>query len=264
VNRVRALGWGVALDDVGVNPVSLALIPLLRPDVVKLDASVVAHPPDAATTALVSAVAAEAERTGAVVLAEGIETQEHLAAARAAGAHLGQGWLFGRPAPEPPTWMETGTPKHGIRVDLTPTTSPARTPYALAAAARSTWRANGTMLCALCRHLEGQAAVMGDGVIVLTTFQRAAAFGPVSARYADLAAHAAFITVFGVGMGPEPAPGVKGVDLDPEDLLAPEWDLVVLGSHFSALLTARPAAGEAPAAGRATPSTTTCSAMTAP
>ena len=37
VERVRSLGWGVALDDVGAEPLSLAFMPLLRPDVVKLD-----------------------------------------------------------------------------------------------------------------------------------------------------------------------------------------------------------------------------------
>ena len=46
-----------------------------------------------------NAVNAHAERTGAVVLAEGIETEEHLATARALGATLGQGWYFGRPGP---------------------------------------------------------------------------------------------------------------------------------------------------------------------
>ena len=30
----RAAGWGVALDDVGANPASLALMPFVRPDVV--------------------------------------------------------------------------------------------------------------------------------------------------------------------------------------------------------------------------------------
>ncbi len=39
--------------------------------------------------------------TGALVLAEGIETQAHLVTARALGARLGQGWLFGRPARRP-------------------------------------------------------------------------------------------------------------------------------------------------------------------
>src|SRR3712207_7594742 len=37
VARVRELGWSIALDDVGADPMSLAFMPLLRPDVVKLD-----------------------------------------------------------------------------------------------------------------------------------------------------------------------------------------------------------------------------------
>lgn len=35
--RARSLGWGIALDDVGRDPRSLALLPIVRPDVVKLD-----------------------------------------------------------------------------------------------------------------------------------------------------------------------------------------------------------------------------------
>ena len=55
--------------------------------------------PGPAIAEIMNAVNAHAERTGAVVLAEGIETDEHLAMARALGATLGQGWLFGRPGP---------------------------------------------------------------------------------------------------------------------------------------------------------------------
>ncbi len=40
---------------------------------------------------------AQAERTGALILAEGIETEEHHRFAVELGATLGQGWLFGRP-----------------------------------------------------------------------------------------------------------------------------------------------------------------------
>ena len=48
---------------------------------------------------MINAVRAEAERSGAVILAEGIETEAHLRRAEAIGARLGQGWLFGRPGP---------------------------------------------------------------------------------------------------------------------------------------------------------------------
>ena len=91
-------GWGIALDDVGADARSLALMPLLRPDVIKLDLRLVQDQPTSEVAEIVNAVNAERERTGAVVLAEGIETEEHLETARALGATLGQGWLFGRPA----------------------------------------------------------------------------------------------------------------------------------------------------------------------
>ena len=45
VERVRDLGWGVALDDVGAEPASLAFMPLLRPDEVKLDLRLVQDRP---------------------------------------------------------------------------------------------------------------------------------------------------------------------------------------------------------------------------
>nr|MDQ3342471.1 EAL domain-containing protein [Actinomycetota bacterium] len=35
--RLREAGWGIALDDVGAEPASLALLPFVQPDVVKLD-----------------------------------------------------------------------------------------------------------------------------------------------------------------------------------------------------------------------------------
>ena len=78
---------------------SLAFLPLLAPDVVKLDLRLVQERPGPAIAEIMNAVNADAERTGAVVLAEGIETEEHLVMARALGATLGQGWLFGRPGP---------------------------------------------------------------------------------------------------------------------------------------------------------------------
>ena len=61
----------------------------------------------------VAAVLAHRERTGALVLAEGIETDEHLEQARALGATLGQGFRFGRPdAPRlpKPAWIRARAP----------------------------------------------------------------------------------------------------------------------------------------------------------
>ena len=115
VDSMRALGWEIALDDVGAEPASLALLPLLQPDVIKLDRSVIVDPdqPHHARTAV--AVAAEAERTGATVIAEGIETPEQLEVAKSMGARYGQGFMLGRP-----TTL--------VRTDLARSQLPRRTP----------------------------------------------------------------------------------------------------------------------------------------
>ena len=99
----RDAGFGIALDDLGADVRSLALLPFVEPDVIKLDLSLVQKRPSTDQAAIVSAVAAECERTGAVVLAEGIETEAHVAIARSLSATLGQGWLWGRPGPLAPT-----------------------------------------------------------------------------------------------------------------------------------------------------------------
>ncbi|MEU4160766.1 EAL domain-containing protein [Actinoplanes sp. NPDC026670] len=93
-------GWGngLALDDVGVDPMSLAFLPLIEPEVIKLDMSLLRDPDSDHTRSVCAVVRAEAERTGALVVAEGIETAADLDTARLLGARWGQGWLFGRPA----------------------------------------------------------------------------------------------------------------------------------------------------------------------
>ena len=96
---LHELGWEVALDDVGANDAGVALLPVLRPDVVKLDMALLAPRLSREQLAALRAVDAYVSATGAAVVAEGIETQEHLARARSMGADWGQGWLLGRPGP---------------------------------------------------------------------------------------------------------------------------------------------------------------------
>ena len=101
LTRFRDQGWGVAIDDVGADSRSLALMPLLYPDVIKLDLRRLSERDPADVARIVGAVGAESERRQALVLAEGIDSEEQLAAARAFGATLGQGYLLGEPAPLP-------------------------------------------------------------------------------------------------------------------------------------------------------------------
>ena len=238
VRQIRRLGFGVALDDVGVNSDSLALLPFIVPDVIKLDATLVQRPPDEHTASVFSAVAAEVERTGCIVVAEGIETAEHLQAARALGAHLGQGWLFARPGPLPTPLSDP--PRAPLRLGAAVPPRPDLTPFGVVAVSREVRTTNKALLLAMSKHLERQAAATGDSFLVLATFQTAAAFARAAQRYTALAETNTYVAVFGSGITDHPARGVRGIDVGPEEPLSDEWDVVVIGPHFAVVLAARP------------------------
>jgi EAL domain-containing protein (putative c-di-GMP-specific phosphodiesterase class I) len=98
LDRLRARGATVAVDDAGAGYASLQHITRLRPEFIKLDRELVADlDSDAAKLALVEAVGAFAARIDAWVVAEGIERHAELDAVRAIEVPLGQGFGLGRP-----------------------------------------------------------------------------------------------------------------------------------------------------------------------
>lgn len=244
VERVRDLGWGVAVDDVGADSLSLAFLPLLSPDVIKLDLRLVQERPGPAIAEIMNAVNAHAERTGALVLAEGIETEKHLATARALGATLGQGWLFGRPGPGAAEGLATGeltlpgAPSAGL-ADVSP--------FACLPEGAPLRRSEKSLLIELSKQLEREAMRLGETCVVAATFQEARHFTPSTAlRYRDLVERTGFVCALGEDLPVEPLPGVRGAALAPDDPVRGEWDVVVLGPHFSAALLARDLGDDGP------------------
>ena len=67
VRAARNRGWQIALDDVGANPDSLAMLDLLTPDVVKLDLNLIRQTPLSEQARTLAAVMVYAERTGIAV-----------------------------------------------------------------------------------------------------------------------------------------------------------------------------------------------------
>jgi len=238
VERVREVGWGIALDDVGAESMSLAFMPLLRPDVVKLDLRLVQQRPGPAVAEIMNAVNSYAERTGALILAEGIEDEAHLATAHALGASLGQGWHFGRPGPSAVPGSTVG------RLDLPSSGSLGgnadTSPFHCLPAGTQLRTAPKALLIELSKHLERQAMRLGETCVVAATFQEARHFTPATAlRYRDLVARTGFVAALGEDLPVEPLPGVRGAHLAPTDPVRGEWDVVVLSPHFSAALLAR-------------------------
>ncbi|GLZ56234.1 EAL domain-containing protein [Actinomycetospora sp. NBRC 106378] len=237
--EARAHGFRIALDDVGAAPASLALMPFLRPEVVKLDLSLVQGRDRREVAEIMSAVAAYAEQSDAVVLAEGVETPEQLVTARGLGATLAQGWHLGFPAgSEHLAGLAAPWRPPVLRTPVAEAVLPS--PFATVARVRTPRRASKALLIAVSRHLERQAAEQGELVVVLAAYEDVVNLTPaVRRRYRALAGSTAFVGVLGRGIDPEPEPGLRGADLDADDPVLGEWDVVVVGPHFAAALVAR-------------------------
>jgi EAL domain-containing protein (putative c-di-GMP-specific phosphodiesterase class I)/GGDEF domain-containing protein len=98
----RALGFAIALDDLGEGFASLKMWSALRPDYVKIDKYFVQGVSfDPVKHQFLRSIRELAMRMGATTVAEGIETEADLAALLELGLDLGQGYFLGRPAPVP-------------------------------------------------------------------------------------------------------------------------------------------------------------------
>lgn len=237
VDWARDRSWGIALDDIGEDPGSLALMPFLEPDIIKLDLRLVQSRPSAEIGLIMSAVLAQAERTGAQVVAEGVENEALQEAALALGATLGQGWLYGRPAALPsvlPRSDDVVQLKRGWTVagDVTP--------FGLVRAALPLRRGTKAQLLGIAGHLEEQAMAWSDGPVVLSTFSAGEDLdAATTSRYADLAARGSFIAALRAGHLPAVASGVRSASFPHDHRLADEWSVVVVGPHYAGALVAR-------------------------
>ena len=100
---IRRRGARLAIDDAGAGFASMRHIVSLRPDIIKLDISLIRDiDSDPSRRALAASIALFGGQTGASIVAEGIETDGELAVLIELGIGFGQGYLLGRPAPLAP------------------------------------------------------------------------------------------------------------------------------------------------------------------
>jgi hypothetical protein len=213
--------------------------------VIKLDLHLVQRRPGRDIAMVMNAVHAEAERSGALLLAEGLETPEHVRRARAFGATLGQGWHFGAPEPLP--------------------AKPAAAADHLAGAAAPAPDAGAGRLAVRHRHRLPPAADRGQGAAHRGLEAARGAGRGGRRRLVGGARHVPGRAVLHPG-DPAPLPpagadgGVRrrarpghaadaaarrpGGVLKPGDPLLDEWDIAVVGPHFAGTLVARQLPGQ--------------------
>ncbi len=97
---LRKRGLRLAVDDAGAGYASFRHILQLKPDIIKLDRSLISGlNENQDQLALAAALVSFAEKTGIKVVAEGVETPEELKALQALNVNKAQGYLLGRPTP---------------------------------------------------------------------------------------------------------------------------------------------------------------------
>ncbi|MEA2856605.1 MAG: diguanylate cyclase, partial [Methylobacteriaceae bacterium] len=98
LRQIKAMGVTVAMDDFGTGYSSLSTLQAFPFDKIKIDRSFVDRlPGNAQAVSIMRAILALGRSLNIPVLAEGIETAEHLNFLRQEGCDEGQGFLLGRP-----------------------------------------------------------------------------------------------------------------------------------------------------------------------
>jgi EAL domain-containing protein (putative c-di-GMP-specific phosphodiesterase class I) len=97
--QLRGLGFRIAIDDLGAGYAGLSAFALFKPEVVKLDRSLVqAIDADPFKRRLVEVLPALCRKLGVMIIAEGVETAAERDTLATLGCELMQGYLFARPA----------------------------------------------------------------------------------------------------------------------------------------------------------------------
>ncbi|MEV4620712.1 EAL domain-containing protein [Asanoa sp. NPDC049573] len=239
IDRQRPDVAGLAIDDLGANRAALSMLPILAADVIKLDQSIIQGGPTPAFMQVMDIAYEEAERTGATILAEGVETPSDAAFARSAGATLGQGHYLGPPAPLPTGGRAaTASPLH---IGSAPIADLA-TPFD-ALDERSLNRANVAFLTALSRHLTDKAAeltapalslLLLPDPLLLTESERT--------RLSHLAQRGVVTAALGPDLPYPPAAGVRGARAH-DKALDGHWATLMLSPGTGSALVARAVPG---------------------
>lgn len=98
IKGMHHAGVKVALDDFGAGHFTLDTINLLRPDIIKLDGTIVEQV-EQGDMRMLTMVQTVASKYGAEIVGERVDNETKLGALRKAGVHYAQGFLIGHPTP---------------------------------------------------------------------------------------------------------------------------------------------------------------------
>jgi hypothetical protein len=189
---------------------------------------------------IVDAVVSYTERSGGLVVAQGIEQEDQARSAQGMGAVLGQGYLFGHPMTVPVAAGELGEPLEVGAIDEPVDLE--TTPYEVLAADRIATRVDARMFDALATHLMDSAEARAEPFVLLIagTDTRYLAGGK-SSRLRILDNKASLLLLLTSNPELAASKDLQVVQLEQGDRLKDELALALVSPYSASMLVARPA-----------------------
>jgi hypothetical protein len=245
VRQARSLGWGIGMSSIGMDLTTTAFLPLVNPSVVMLHRQVLQIEDAAHIAELVRLLHAHVERTDAIIIADGIETEADVHTARAMGARFGTGTRFGAPS-RTPTPVDA-TREDPIAAHFTRNLPAQGTPFTIAQSLRrDPMVMDADMLDAQLRSLEERTLTAGRSAVVIGVFAGLDEL-PQSTldRYTRIADSAGYTVMLSNGFDSPPVPAAWGGTVDTSDPLGEEYASIMVGPDWSGMTVAkrRPAPG---------------------
>lgn len=238
VRQARSMGWGVGMSSIGADLRSTSFVPLVNPSVVGLHPDVLRIDCGSHLAELNRLLHAHLERTGAVILAEGVTTEDDLDRVRALGARFMTGPYFGSATKEPTPFSE---PVEDGLVDHHSRNNPALgTPYSIAQGLRrEPLVMNRELLVAQIAALEERALASGATTVTLGVFGEDETVSQATHdRYERIRDTVGLTAMFSGGFTESPVPGVRTGVVDASDPMRNEHGVVVVGPDWSGLVAA--------------------------
>ena len=107
INKLKDMGFKIALDDFGSGYSSLSYLSTMPVDIVKFDISLIRQLEDDKQYSIIKHLTAMIQETGHLLVAEGIETSTIREKIKILGFNYGQGYFFGKPSSEIQTSLKS-------------------------------------------------------------------------------------------------------------------------------------------------------------
>ena len=99
INKLKNLGFLIALDDFGSGYSSISYLSTMPVDIVKFDITLIRQLEDEKQFSIISHLAKMIMETGHLLVAEGIETEQLKEKIKHLGFNYAQGYIYGKPSP---------------------------------------------------------------------------------------------------------------------------------------------------------------------